>query len=215
MQTALLFVGGGVLLLESLLLFVAPELLARLAFVRLPHMHRIPLPVPELVPAGDPAYRDAALTRPAHALPSIPLGRRDLDDSVLVAARDGHSFALRRAYGLGKRILFLVRLDMKIEGDELVLRATQSVVPLSLPIALAAVLLARHVEPVVTAAFVGGTAVGFAIQWLFGAGPRDRAIAQAFDMLEPEIRATFPKKRKRAKKRASITDDDGASTASE
>lgn len=208
MHTGALVVGVGVLFFEVLLLFAAPQVLSRFAFIPLPQEHRITLPRPKLQASGDGAYRDPALTRPAYALPSIPFGRRDLDDAVLVAAGDGRSFALRRAYAFfQRRLQYLVRIDMTIEADELVLRARQSIVPLSFPFAALCFVVGEHGDLLVAGAMAGGVVVGLVVSWLFVGGPRDRAIAQAFDMLEAEVRKTFPKPPATKKKRRAPADD--------
>lgn len=209
-------IGLAFVALEMLVLFLAPDLLVTLAFVPLPLERRMGLPRPKLGPARDPAYRDAALTRTAHVLPRVAFRRIDLDDAVLVTSRRGTSFALRRAYrAFQRRVFYLVRIDLTIEGDELVLRVKQAIIPMTFPLAAAGIAIGRNGDLVVVGAMLGGVVVGLALQWFFVASARDQAIAQAFDTLEGEVRATFPKKRKSAKKlEAASADVEEASTTS-
>lgn len=187
-----LFVFIALTALESVLFFAAPGLLARLAFIPLSSERRIRLPMPK-VETNDARYRGSAMVQPSPVLPQITVGRRDLDDAVLVQAGDGPSFMLRRAYSFIRRNHYLVRITMRLEGNEVVLRAKQAVVPLTVPLIAVGIGLDDSEQSGWRAAafLLAFLVVAFGIQWHMVGNVRDRAIAEAFDAIEGAVRGTL------------------------
>jgi hypothetical protein len=75
-------------------------------------------------------YRDGAVD--LAPLPPLP-ARTEFADSVLFI--DGERIALRRAFAIGRRETWLVRIDLVRDGDSLTLRARQVFTPMSIVIA--------------------------------------------------------------------------------
>lgn len=135
------FVGLAILALEVVVLFAAPTLLAKLAFVRLAAERRI-----------------------------------------------------------------LVRIDMALDGNDVVLTARQAWVPITLPLAALAMGVGTGGGADdggwIRALMFLSIAMGvFSVQQLFLAGARDQALLQAFDVIEDEIRREHPAPKKKKKKK--------------
>jgi hypothetical protein len=186
-------------LLESIAMWRAPQVLAHLAFVPLRAERRIALPPTPRVPAEDPGYRDDALVPTAGRVPPLHLGRVELTDALLVSSRTGTSFGLRRFYlgrtTVGRRAVWLVRIDARMEGEELVFRAKQAVSPLTLPIFFAigalVVPVAASTSTFMLVSMVLVSAAMWVVPFVFSRPSRDVAIREAFDVLERELRNTF------------------------
>jgi hypothetical protein len=177
------------LLLESLVLFVRPQWLTALAFHAL-REHRFTLRSRRRVIDPGAGYRD-----PAHGEAPIPeLPRRtELSDSVLFA--DGPRLALRRAYGLGRRQIWLVGITIERTGDEIVLRAKQALVPMSLLLFVLVFALGAYQRTGHWVAFALFAGVGpflvlivWGLQHLFTRGSRDAQLDEAFSFVEDELR---------------------------
>lgn len=197
MHSAPFFVCIALALVEVALLVAAPGLLATLAFIPLSYERRIRLP--PAIETDDPRYRDSAMARPVPELPKSAIGRVDLNDAVLVQSGDGRSFALRRAFTLGpRRMLYLVRITMELEGGEVVLRAKQAILPITAPLFALGIGLGIGDGGEASAWSIDGFFVAFAVlvfgvQWL-GAPPiAAGAVAEALGVIEYDLRRTFPR----------------------
>jgi hypothetical protein len=174
------------LLVESVALWLRPTMLAR--FARLPLSERA-FTLRGRKRGEDPSagYREPG--RKASALPALP-ARTELAESVLCCA--GETIVLRRAYGLGRRNIWLVAIAVEQAGDEVVMRAKQAFVPVTLPIFLIGVLAAMahrsHLPWPMLLGMLFFFVVVVALQHLFTRGSRDAAISEAFDFLEGELR---------------------------
>jgi hypothetical protein len=202
-MSILLLGGFAVLALEGALLLFAPTLLASLAPISLGLERRLSLRRPKKVEIDDAGYRDAPIVTPPIVAPSIDLGRVDLDDAVLVQVRGRNRFALRRAFAFGRRRpYYLVRIDGTLEGDELVFRASQAIVPMTLPVVALAIGLDTGVWSVAVMFFAVSVVV-FGAQALAVSGARDVAIGEALDLIEREVHRLGALKRKKKKRRLS------------
>ncbi|AKF07097.1 hypothetical protein [Sandaracinus amylolyticus] len=188
-MSPLLYAAMAPLLIETIVFFARPQWLARLAFLRLTPERRITLDRPR-EHDGPRSYRFGNETEAA--LPTFP-ERVDLDDAVLMSSGDGRSFALRTAYGFYRRDQWLVRIDLERTGREIVLRATQGFVPITMPIFVVAavcdVLLRGHHRPLMTIGVFGAVvALMIAGQLVFRRAAREAAIERAFDAIEETLR---------------------------
>lgn len=173
------------LLVESAALFLRPTWLAGLA--RLPVGERsITLHRRKRDADRSAGYREPGLG--AAPLPELP-ARTELGDSVLFCS--GERIALRRAYGLGRRNIWLVAITVTQAGDELVLRAKQAFVPVTLPVFVIGMLVAMSARGHMPWQMLVGLPVFFvfvfALQHLFTRGSRDASVSEAFDFLEEEL----------------------------
>lgn len=172
--------------LETLVLFAKPAWLSGLAFIPV-REHRFTLKSRRRDPATRGGYREPG--RRAVGMPELP-ARTELRDSVL--AVDGERIALRRAWGFGRRQIWLVGIDVAIAGDEVVLRAKQAVVPMTLPLAIVGMMIAMHerdrMPPLLLGAFPLLVLFVLGLQHAFSIGSRDDALAEAFSFLEDELR---------------------------
>lgn len=137
-------------------------------------------------------YRDAGATAPA--LPELP-PRIDFEDFVLFA--EGTRLALRRAFGLGRRALWLIRIDVVREGDDITLRARQVFTPMS--ILVAGPLMGWSIGRGSVAWALGFTLIMIAVyagQIAFATGPRLAACELAFERIEAELRAALEEPRR-------------------
>lgn len=187
MHPVVFYSALGLVLAETLILFVRPQWLTGFALVRLGAERHVTLP--ERRPPRDrPAsYRDGP---DDVEIPELP-PRTDLSDAVLFAGEGGRTFALRRAYVLGQKHIWLVRIDLERGGREVLLRARQVVVPITLPIFLFGVIFgATRGSSLVL--FLIAAPVMALVTWLgqfvFVRSARDAAIEAAFDEIEERLR---------------------------
>ncbi|UJR80322.1 hypothetical protein [Sandaracinus amylolyticus] len=181
-MSPLLYAAIAPVLLETLIFFARPQWLARLAFLRLGPERRITLAHAPKHDAPE-GYRFGREIEPA--LPAFP-ERVDLDDAVLMSSGDGRSFALRTAYGFYRGDQWIVRIDLERAGREIVLRASQGFVPITMPIFFFAVI---HERPLITIGGIGVVvALMVAAQLFFRRAAREAAIERAFDAIEETLR---------------------------
>lgn len=167
------------MLLETLVLFVRPTWLLAVPLRDIDDT-RFTLVRPRRSVGG---YREAV---GVPALPTLP-ERVELDDAVLFA--DGSRVALRRAFGLGRRAVWLVRIDITREGDELVMRARQVLSPMTLVISAPMMgWVIGHGFGVMIVIFPMIMAAVFALQAFFSRGQQHRAVLEAFESLERSLR---------------------------
>jgi hypothetical protein len=168
------------MVLEQLTVLVAPQLLARFAFIELPLEHEFTLPERPPIANELAGYREQAVRAPA--LPSLPW-RTVLDGSVLFSDGSG-SFTLRRAFGYYNRAIWLVRIDVEQSGRTVRLRAKEALYPITalgvVPLASLVVLRGAGASAAI-GVFVGfGIGLGLLfLQRAFTASSRDEAIARA------------------------------------
>lgn len=154
---------------------LAPGVLARLAFLPVALVRRVPVAL---------AQRQGN---------TICEGETQLDGSVLM--KSGASwFALRPAFRWNNNRPFLVNVTYKQEGHETVLRAKQALFPIGVPTFAFGLAWssgpAYGFAPLEAAAmFSGVTLVAtLLLGWLRARTDRDHAIAQAFDAIEKDLR---------------------------
>jgi hypothetical protein len=169
---------------EGLLLLVHPQWLARLAFLALSSERWFMLPEPKRAILTRSTYRD----HPNEVTQPIPLsiapGRVSLDGAVLFGDPATSSYALRRAFGLIRRTIWLVRIEATHEGRAVTLRAKEAFVPIALPFFMLA-FLGHDLFGAPFSMFVGGViVVVFYVQRALLAESRDAAIERAFEHIE-------------------------------
>lgn len=146
--------------------------------------HRFTLRSPRRMPAVG-GYREAGGGE-APPMPALP-ARTDFEDSVLFC--DGPRLALRRAFGLGRRAIWLVRIDVTREADTVILRARQCFSPMAIVVA----------GPLMGLAVGRGSVIGvvgfpllmiavYLVQIGFATSARRGACEVAFATIETELR---------------------------
>jgi hypothetical protein len=205
-QALIAFACFAPTLVEALLLWLAPHVLARLAFLPLPGERRVALPPAPRVPAEDPSYRSEALKPGPGRVPPLHFPRVELTDALLVGAGNGLSFGLRRFFlgrtSVSRRPVWLVRIDARVVGEEVLFRARQALGPITFPIAGAVWFAANHAPLPVIVLPLGFFTALLAVMAFLNRKDRDLAIREAFDVLERELRKTFPKPEADAQPRA-------------
>lgn len=175
--------------LESLVLFVRPTWLSSFAFFG-EQERRITLRSRRRDPEPLAGYRD--MGRSLAELPTLP-ARTDLSDSVLFTG--GPRIALRRAFGLGRRQIWLVEIAIERSDEEIVLRAKQAFVPITLPLftgAMMAMMSTRGHMPFPQILMVPAIMIAvFALQHVFSRSSRNQGIEEAFDFIEAELRSAL------------------------
>ncbi len=168
--------------IEQLLLFAAPHHLGWLAFLRVDSERYFELPERPRVATEPRGYRDPAGEELAP--PPLP-ARVDVGDAVLFSGGDPTRVALRRAFGWGRRTIWLVRIDVERSGRRVRLTAKEALVPTSLIVAgpvFAAVGARAQILPAAI-----GLLVVFAVvfgQRYFVASHRDEHLEHAYDAIE-------------------------------
>jgi len=138
------------------------------------------------------SYRDAATT--ALALPPLP-ERIDFDDAVLFS--DGPRLALRRAFQLGRRASWLMRIDVARDGDEITLRTRQVFTPVTIVIAGPLIGWSIGRESVVwMLAFPAIMVAVYLLQIALATNARQAACELAFSRIEAELRAVLEEPRR-------------------
>ncbi len=153
--------------------------------------HRFTLRRPRRL-ENERSYRDAAAT-----LPPLPQLREriDFDDAVLFS--DGPRLALRRAFRLGRRAAWLMRIDVTREGDVLTLRTRQVFTPVSILVAgpLVGWSIGRG-SMVWMLAFPLIMVAVYLMQIAFATSARRAACELAYSRIEAELRAALEEPRR-------------------
>lgn len=181
-QLALLVLCALAILPEVIVLLVSPTWLVLLPMWVVSE-RRFTLRSPRRLP-GAGGYRDATGLTPA--MPELP-ARMDFDDSVLFAS--GSRIALRRAFGFGRRAIWLLRVEIFRDGDAIVMRARQCFVPMT--VVLVAPMMGYVIGGGQLLPIVGFTAVmivSYFVQIAFETSSRRAACEVAFGRIEAELR---------------------------
>lgn len=189
-----------VLLAELYVLSSQPQWLLWYAPFRLPQERRVRLEAQETEPV-DAGYRDAAerVLAPVRGraparivLSEAPTkrGRWRGTEAELVAAADQTFFALRGTVGRRRKNHFLVRIDVRQDGSEVVLTCRQGLTQWLTPLATLPFLFAMLKNPIAVA-FAWLILAPTSVWWPRSATKheRDVAIEQAFDHLAAHLAA--------------------------
>lgn len=180
-----------VLSAETYVLAAQPQWLLFYTPFRLPQERRVALDSHGMEPV-DAGYRDAAerpiVPVPGRAPDRLVVGTARDAETELVAAKDQSFFALRGTVGRHRKKHFVVRIDAKQEGGEVVLSCRQGLTQWFTPLAALPLLVALFKVPMVA------LAIFFVFAplsvWMNRSGTRDRrdaAIEEAFDVLESHL----------------------------
>ena len=169
-------------LIETLITWVRPEWLAVLPSWSIAD-HTFTLRNPQRL-ASD-GYRDAPALAP---LPDLT-ETTDLTDTVLFAR--GGRVILRRAFGAGRRSIWVVNIEVHRTSETVTLRARQVFTPITLLLSapLYAAAITHHFSITWTLGAFALVAAVHGIHTLLSRGARDAALHEAFRCLEEELRA--------------------------
>lgn len=174
-------------LAETALLVWKPTWLVWAAQVTM-REHRFGLARPRRAEVLGASYRDLAQTE--LPLPELRF-QRELSDAMLFC--EGHRAALRRSYMLGRRQMWLVGIEMRRDGNEVVLHARWTPSPLALVFVVPALMIAFANRPsVITTAlpiWLVMVPLIVGVNFLVCRGGLEFALDEAFDTLERELRA--------------------------
>lgn len=181
-------IAVAVILVETLAYYVKPTLLTPFAFFRLASERRVRLPEQPLIDAPTSGYRERGRERPERDVPALDVGKTTLGEGILEPEASGRAYALRRRYEMfGNRNQWLVRIELSMDGDELVMRAKQAFFPMTIVfLPFAQLLTLRPGVFFFVPAILAVLALVMLLQHLFGRHTRDGAIEEAFDVLESE-----------------------------
>lgn len=176
------FVSLVPLLIETLITWARPEWLAVLPSWAIAD-HTFTLRNPHRLAEG--GYRDAPELGPLPDLTEIT----DLTGAVLFAR--GVRIMLRRAFGAGRRSMWVVRIEVQRSSETVTLRARQVFTPITLLLSapLYAAAITHHLSITWTLGAFALVAAVHGAHTLFSLVERDAALQEAFRFLEEELRA--------------------------
>ena len=169
-------------LIETLITWVRPEWLAVLPAWSIAG-HTFTLRNPQRLTSE--GYRDALALAP---LPTFT-ETTDLTGAVLFAR--GGRVILRRAFGAGRRSIWVVNIEVQRTSETVTLRARQVFTPITLLLSapLYAAAITHHLSITWTLGAFALVAAVHGLHTLFSRSARDVALQEAFRFLEEELRA--------------------------
>jgi hypothetical protein len=186
MLEPLMFLALLPALAESLILFVHPQWLARLAFLALPTERWFMLPEPKRVAPARSGYRDHPSDVATPVAITLPIARRPVrfDGAVLFGDPATSSYALRRGFGFIRRPIWLVRIEVTREDRKVTLRTKEAFIPITLPFIMLVFIGPEILNMPFSVAVAAVFIAVFNVQRVWLAPAREAAIERAFEHIE-------------------------------